>query len=301
MNKSSNHELYAPCIQQIGNILTANVQRIEKTGLIYGHIGVMLFMYHYARFTGISQFEDSAESIFDFFIEDHMKKMRRTFFDGLYGVGWAIKYLINHHFVETDDDTLKEYDLIASQRYTYADIIIDTQCDVPVFSKSLYCWDLKNPKAAADALILIQFLTSNDNKEELNTGFLNSVMYFLMHCQSNKQYESQCKNLLKPLKDKYKTAIENGLYEPIDILLLNELQKFDLIKVTTPKVKIDPLNVFSSWQSIVYEKLTKDMEVPSVLDIQAYIDAINLNMSTKQLSLQGLSALGINLIQRVSF
>lgn len=297
--QTTSNDIYTPLIRQIGNILTANVQRIDKTGLIYGHIGVMLFMYHYARYTGISQYEDSAESIFDFVTEDHMKKMRRTFFDGLYGVGWAIKYLMKHHFVEADGNALKEYELIASQRYTNADILIDTQCDVPVFSKGLYCLDIKNSKAISDALNLIHFLISNDYKGKLNTGFLNSVMYFLMHCQSNKQNESQCKNLLKPMNEKYKTAIENGFYEPIDILLINKLQQFDLIEVTTPKVKINPLNVFSSWQSIVYEKLTKDMEVPSVSNIQAYIDTINLNMSTKQLSLQGLSALGINLIQRV--
>jgi hypothetical protein len=297
--QTTSNDIYTPLIRQIGNILTINVQRIEKTGLIYGHIGVMLFMYHYARFTGISQFEDSAESIFDFVIEDHMKKMRRTFFDGLYGVGWAIKYLIKHQLVKANENALNDYELIASQRYTNADILIDTQSDIPVLSKGLYCLDLKNATAVADTFILIHFLMSDDYKGKLNTGFLNSVMYFLMHCQSNKQYEPQFKNLLKRLNEKYNTAIENGLYEPIDILLINKLQKFDLIEVTTPKVKIDPLNVFSSWQSIVYEKLTKDMEMPSVLDIQAYIDAINLNMSTKQLSLQGLSALGINLIQRV--
>ena len=126
-------------------------------------------------------------------------------------------------------------------------------------------------------------------------------MYFLKHCLLSDQYGHKCLDLLNQLQAKYKKAIEQGNYEPIDIVFLNKFKDLGLIKVTTPKIAINPLSdVFSSWQSIVYEGLIDNINLPSPTEIQEHIDAININMPVKQLSLQGLSALGINLIQRAS-
>lgn len=301
MNKSSNHELYAPCIQQIGNILTANVQRIEKTGLIFGHIGVMLFLYHYGQYTGISQYEDNAEAVFDFVTEDHMNKLRRTFFDGLYGVGWAVKYLAEHRLAEVDDDTLKDYDEIAERHYTSADFIVDMQCDIPLFSKGLYCCDLKNDKAVKDALLIIQALTKNESKTTFKISFLNSMTYFLEKCMDNPNYADSSKSILDRMPPLYESAIEKNKFDNTDILLLKQLKMYGLQNIFLPEISFNSLNdLFANWQSIVYDNLFDSAEMPSVADVQAYIDHINQDMPVKQLSLHGLSALGINLIKKSS-
>lgn len=81
-------------------------------GLYNGRMGMVLFLFHYARHTGLSLHQSFANEMLDDVLEDTSNLLPITFSTGLCGIGWGIEYLIQNGFVqENSDEILEELDI----------------------------------------------------------------------------------------------------------------------------------------------------------------------------------------------
>lgn len=89
-------------------------------GLYNGKMGMVVFFFHYARYTGNTLYEDFAEEFLNEILDSLHTETPINFKRGLSGIGWGILYLIKQKFMETDiqetfkeiDDKIMEYNLL---------------------------------------------------------------------------------------------------------------------------------------------------------------------------------------------
>ena len=80
-------------------------------GLYNGKMGMVIFFFHYARYTGNSLYEDFAEEFLNEILESLHTETPISFKRGLAGIGWGMLYLIKQGFMETDiQETFKDMD-----------------------------------------------------------------------------------------------------------------------------------------------------------------------------------------------
>lgn len=77
-------------------------------GLFSGRMGMVIFFFHYARYTGNEWYESFAGEILDDIYEDITEDMPLSLTNGLCGVGWGMLYLIQQGFVEGEVDEVLE-------------------------------------------------------------------------------------------------------------------------------------------------------------------------------------------------
>ena len=75
-------------------------------GVLNGKMGIVLFFFHYARYTKNVLYEDFAAELLEEIYEDVHLDMNIQFLDGLCGIGWGITYLVEQQFVTGDIEEL---------------------------------------------------------------------------------------------------------------------------------------------------------------------------------------------------
>lgn len=99
------------CLQRIANVLLLNASFINNLGLLNGKMGIAIFFYQYARYTGSKMFGDYAGELIDEIYEEINTNTPVDFANGLTGIGWGIEYLVKNGFVAADtDEALAEVD-----------------------------------------------------------------------------------------------------------------------------------------------------------------------------------------------
>jgi lantibiotic modifying enzyme len=94
-------------LQAIANMLYINWHRIKQTGLINGRMGIAIYLYHYARYSGQNTYEELADILLDEVIHFKKSKTQATNFSGGFsGIAWGLNYLIENKFMETEDNTV---------------------------------------------------------------------------------------------------------------------------------------------------------------------------------------------------
>lgn len=91
-------------LQRIANVLLLNASFIDNLGLLNGKMGIAIFFYQYARYTGSKIFEDYAGELIDEIYEEINTTTPVDFANGLTGIGWGIEYLVKNRFLEADTD-----------------------------------------------------------------------------------------------------------------------------------------------------------------------------------------------------
>lgn len=83
----------------------------DNIGLLYGKMGILLFLYHYSKEINSKTYAKLAEYILDVTCEDILRCNTIDFANGLAGIGWSIEYLSQNGFIEGDtNDILKDFD-----------------------------------------------------------------------------------------------------------------------------------------------------------------------------------------------
>lgn len=99
---------------RVANTILCNYSMVYNTGLLNGKMGVCLFFYEYARYTGIMEYEEIADGILDSILETLHIGNREDEIVNIVGIGIGLIYLLNHGFLEdtNDNDALKDVDEI---------------------------------------------------------------------------------------------------------------------------------------------------------------------------------------------
>ncbi|HEX3009512.1 MAG TPA: lanthionine synthetase LanC family protein, partial [Bacteroidales bacterium] len=95
-------------LQRIANVLLLNASFIDNLGLLNGKMGIAIFFYHYAKYTGNEVYSEYAGELIDEIYSEINTSTPIDFENGLTGIGWGIEYLVQNGFVEADTDEVLE-------------------------------------------------------------------------------------------------------------------------------------------------------------------------------------------------
>ncbi len=124
-------------LQRIANVLLLNASFTDNIGLLNGKMGIAIFFYQYARFTGNKVYEAYAGELIDEIYEEINNSTPVCFADGLMGIGWGIEYLVNHGFVAADtDEALIDIDAAVYRGSLYKPFLLEDRNDL--FGYGLY-------------------------------------------------------------------------------------------------------------------------------------------------------------------
>lgn len=90
-------------LQNIANHLIINCSFSKNIGLLYGTMGIIIFFYHYARYSKNRVYEEFAETLLNDFAEQIHSHLPIDFENGYLGIGWGIKYLGHQKFINEEN------------------------------------------------------------------------------------------------------------------------------------------------------------------------------------------------------
>jgi len=152
-------------LQRIANVLLLNASFIDNLGLLNGKMGIAIFFYQYARYTGNEVYERYAGELIDEIYEEISLATPIDFANGLTGIGWGIEYLVHKGFVEADtDEALREIDNSVYQSFIWSPLSIQDQNSL--FGFGFYC--------------LARLKDSTSNDDNLETLKKKQLLIYLM-------------------------------------------------------------------------------------------------------------------------
>lgn len=289
--------MYSTYIHQIANILTINHQKLGRTGLLAGHLGVALFLYRYSRLYALKDYELLADDILDYTIEKHLKAVDRPFSFGIFGFGWLLRHLTNNRFVETDEESFQDIEKIIRNGYSKYDMEADLKDSVQLFSLGLYGSQLDDAATLDRIFQALEFVRDNLQEGTFSVSYAVSILYFL-HSYERKRGESLLTSNMKTFFENcllkawtWKTHTRQDLYT---------LHSMGLGGMLPSLVCVEELNlledVYSNWQTIIYaDVISIEEDLPSD-ELGKYLKGVECDVPFSRLSLNGLASLGCNLL-----
>lgn len=256
-------------LQQIANTIVANLSNTEPIGLFHGKIGICLFLYKYARFSGNKVYEEISSSLLDDVFEQLKPNLSPSVVNGLAGIGYSLAILLRECFLESDsgDDVLYDIDdLLLSD--TKISLLKEVHFPIPLYSSGIYLlsrfplYQDVNRKQWDDVICdVIEFIKQRTQKGYfLKLSLLNSLLfifseiYTLIESDKNK-----INSLLKEVLRLSMLCIRQKAYGEIDVWLLRQnLEKLPIdVKELSSEI-IKELNQF--------EDLSDDISMESWFD-----------------------------------
>ena len=98
-------------LKQLTDYLLLNSSSLKDIGLFNGKMGVVVFFFHYARWTKEDIYREYAETLLEQIYEELNAYLPMNIQDGMVGIGWAIEYLNQQGFIQGDtDEALSDLD-----------------------------------------------------------------------------------------------------------------------------------------------------------------------------------------------
>ena len=185
-------------LRQIADMLLLNGTLTECPGLIHGKIGIAIFFFHYAKFTGNDLFADYAmDAISEVLNQIHIASPA-DYERGLAGIGVGFDYMIQNNFLSVEDDICEDFD----QRMVRA-VMYD-----PWLNFSQYCgligygqyWITRlryqAPAVLAQKCLSYIILQIDEKKQEIPIAEQADVFCFLSNLQRISGFNN-CSGLLE--------------------------------------------------------------------------------------------------------
>lgn len=101
-------------VDKVSDSLKSIVARVvdslpDDIGLLHGRMGIVLFLYHYARYSNDPSYWDLADEMLKNIIKNIKSDLSYCLLSGLCGVGWGIEYLYQHGFIDANTNQMLEY------------------------------------------------------------------------------------------------------------------------------------------------------------------------------------------------
>lgn len=87
-------------LHYISSQVILNLNNSSDIGLLKGKIGITLFLFHYAIFTGVVFFNELAEMVLFEILDNLDEELLVNMINGYCGIAWALCYLIDNGFVD---------------------------------------------------------------------------------------------------------------------------------------------------------------------------------------------------------
>lgn len=98
-------------LEEIAQYVILNCNLLSNDGIMNGKMGIVLFLFHYGRYSKKSAYTKFAYTILDDILNRLNMHIPLNIENGITGIGWGIAYLYSHSFLNGDPDTVfKELD-----------------------------------------------------------------------------------------------------------------------------------------------------------------------------------------------
>ena len=97
-------------LRHIVEILLLNGTLLSCPGLVHGKMGIAVFFFHYARYSGNSLYEDYAVDLIEEMQTQLYVNSPADYEKGTAGIGVGVDYLVRNGFLKESDDMLVELD-----------------------------------------------------------------------------------------------------------------------------------------------------------------------------------------------
>ena len=208
-------------LQKIANTILLNAGKIQTIGLLDGKMGISLFLYHYSQIDGNKVYQDFADEL----LEEVSNGMSRNtvpvnFSQGLTGIGWGIRHLIEKKFVDANTDVLSDVDAFLKNIHP-SDVLSDMVNECPFFSKGIYFIE-DNDNDLLKTMINLLLHSLKNNTRILPLNFYNSILYVIL--QRNYQLNDFV-DLLNTMYAGMMDSIKYGHYIFPDVMIFKNITK----------------------------------------------------------------------------
>lgn len=287
-------------VRRIANTVVANLDNTTEIGLFKGKMGVSVFLYEYAKYSGSIVYEKMADQLIDDIYARIKPNISASLIDGSAGIGCGLCYLLQNHYIEGDtDDILRDLDkqLLSNCEDT---IMKELTFSTPVFSSGVYllsrlplCNEEQQKKWVTDIIDAgIFFMWEIVQRKNCvpKLSFLNSM--FLVYNRLS-QENIQKENVLQLQKDMLRlsiNAIEKQYYQLSDLFLLKYILTIasdnvygnykSRLESVLFSINVDTANI-EEWNNILWWYFVHDIKKIdySKDDIISYIDKKMLDYS----------------------
>ena len=97
-------------LRQLVGLLLLNGTLTNCPGLVHGKIGITIFFFHYARYSGNMLFADYAMDLIGKTLEQIHAMSRADYERGIAGIGVGIDYMIRQDFLDPDGEIFEDFD-----------------------------------------------------------------------------------------------------------------------------------------------------------------------------------------------
>jgi len=197
-------------LRRIANVLLLNASFTDNLGLLNGKMGIAIFFYQYARYTGNKVYEDYAGELIDEIYGEINNSTPVGFSNGLMGIGWGIEYLVRNGYVDADtDEALPEIDNAVYRSSLHRPFLLDSGDDL--FSYGLY--------------YVTRLMGREDDNDNLKTLFKKQHLIYLT---------DDCERIL--VKKQYKNY-------NIDSLGIDTIISFEWFLIEMHRLELFPVKV----------------------------------------------------------
>lgn len=189
MNKTDNTLL------RIGNTILCNYGMTGNPDLQNGRMGVCLFLYEYAKYTGVKEYEVLADDMIDPILRTLHKGQSEENISIVAGIGIGITYLITHGFLEDTDncDALEEVDKLLLDAVVTAKMPSEKLLDASlyfIYRVANYRLNLNRKQcvALADSIVkLYQDGIDIECRQSLKSYVLRNAKQIIKSCREEKK------------------------------------------------------------------------------------------------------------------
>lgn len=260
-------------LQKIANTLLLYSYHIESIGLLNGKMGIVLYLYRYARYADCKYYSEFADELLDKVL-DSMNHSSPDFESGLSGVGWCVNYLMKNNYVEGDPNDI----LLNVDKRVFSQL----SCNpiTSMLGQGIYLLERLKDNKELEIHIgqLLDFCDKgiSEYKGETSLYHLNSILYFLIEVDAMNLYQEKVDRVKQLLPGVLKKIYKSTLYNKVDIHIFNCLLK-----------KLDPQQN-EQWADIISFKLddvTENFDIESIIKL-SYLENLYFgNSNRKQIPL----------------
>lgn len=216
-------------MQRIANTIIANLDNTMPPGLFNGKLGLALFLYQYAKRSGMSSYEDIASHLLDGSFSALSPNMSPSAIDGVASIGCGLLRMTEMDLIEMDEHVLKDIDALLLDNPLIM-LHSERHFPVPLFSSGIYCIErLKHDdevkdKYANNVIKAMESFVLQENESNLKLSLLNSLLFVCKEMQRLMLMgEQDSDKLISNLQKQIEVALNHGEYNDIDIYILSML------------------------------------------------------------------------------